>query len=304
LQRCVSCLPATMEMKTAAVDLRMDADWYGRFTGKVGSATECRAKHAEDAKERSFDDAEAMEAGEARCSIYVVLQPPVAEQRLVVVRSNENRISTLMNAAGEVLLMSRVAEDGLRFDIYMSHDGTPPLVSRSWFARADPSEPEPTFALVASNTEHNDWALISLQCDNCAAQGRRRCGARHMMRYQHYLEPVGAGQAFCMDLLCPTRRQDGSRAILCPCCGEAAAAWTKEHTSRRPKWNIKNKSLSLDFRGRATKASAKNFQLESAPGVPLLLYGKVGDNKFVLDYCPPLGMVQAFAASLSVSHWQ
>merc|ERR1740129_1315042 len=196
------------------------------------------------------------------------------------------------------------AVDGSRFDIYVSHDGSPPLVTKSLFARAAPSEPEPTFTLMASDGERNDWALISLQCERCASRGRRRCGMRHMMYTRHYLEPVGAGQAFCMDVLFPTRGESGDRAVVCQNCGDSAASWSAELTSRRPKWNTKHKSLSLDFRGRATMASAKNFQLESsaAPRTPLLLFGKVGAQKFVLDYCSPLGMVQAYAASLSVSH--
>lgn len=293
----------------------MDLEWYSKFTDKVEKVSPgpsaLRDEPAEKlGKERAFDEAEAMEAGEARCTIFTVLQPPVAEQRLVVVRSVEQRVSTLLNAAGETLLMSRAAEDGLRFDIYVSHDGAPPLVARSLFARSAPPEPAPTFTLMASDGERNDWALISLQCERCSSNGKRRCGVRHMMRARHYLEPVGAGQAFCMDVLFPMRIESGARAVFCQSCGCGGSAangrWSPELTSRRPKWNTKHKSLSLDFRGRATMASAKNFQLEStaSPRKPLFLYGKVADNKFVLDYSAPLGMVQAFAAALSVSHWQ
>eukprot|EP00490_Sorites_sp_Unknown_P021316 CAMPEP_0114689138 /NCGR_PEP_ID=MMETSP0191-20121206/64194_1 /TAXON_ID=126664 /ORGANISM="Sorites sp." /LENGTH=49 /DNA_ID= /DNA_START= /DNA_END= /DNA_ORIENTATION= len=48
-------------------------------------------------------------------------------------------------------------------------------------------------------------------------------------------------------------------------------------------------------------ASAKNFQLEAEndPSRVVLLFGKVGVNKFVLDYGHPLGKVQAFAAALT-----
>jgi len=54
-------------------------------------------------------------------------------------------------------------------------------------------------------------------------------------------------------------------------------------------------------------ASAKNFQLEvpDMPGKNKLLFGKVGDNQFVLDYRSPLGAVQAFAAALTAAvHWK
>merc|ERR1719210_1048514 len=97
---------------------------------------------------------------------------------------------------------------------------------------------------------------------------------------------------------------NGSSAVFCDVCGDASAVWAAAISSRRPKWNLKHKSLSLDFRGRATAASAKNFQLENSARAPVLLFGKVEEQKFVLDYSSPLGMVQAYASALSVSHWQ
>jgi hypothetical protein len=71
------------------------------------------------------------------------------------------------------------------------------------------------------------------------------------------------------------------------------------------------KSLTLDFFGRCSKASPKNIQLQF-PGADQtgvsqekvqLLFGKIDDNLFVLDYRQPLGMVQAFAAALSTKDW-
>lgn len=253
-----------------------------------------------------FDAIEAMEAGQVRFTSILALQPAAAEQRLVVTRSREQLVSTLQNAAGEVLLMSKAAANGNRFDIYLSRDGAPPLVSRTFFGKGAPTEPEPSFTMIASDSERNQWALASLQCESCASHGRRRCGTRQVMCVRHYLEPVGAGQAFCMDVFFPAMQDRGVGCVVCGACGGADAAWTQELSSRRPKWNIKNKSLSLDFRGRAKLASAKNFQLEnpSLSQKAFLLFGKVSEDKFVLDYSSPMGMVQAFAAALSVTHWQ
>lgn len=244
-----------------------------------------------------------MEAGEARCMTLLVARPPLVEERLVVVRSPEQRITSLVDAAGQTLLMSKASEDGCQFDIFVSHTGAPPLAPKSFFGRA--VVPEPSFSLVASDSDRNDWVLISRKCERCASRGRRRCGMRHVTRMRHYLEPVGAGQAFCMDVLFPSSSDGASYSVFCDVCGDATAVWSAALTSRRPKWNLKHKSLSLDFRGRATMASAKNFQLESTTSrKPLFLYGKVAEHKFVLDFCYPLGMVQAYAAALSVSHWQ
>jgi len=291
------------------LDMRSDMAWSSQLADKLSSIGS-KSKQSGDAlygEEQwlGFDAAEAMETGQVRFTSILALQPAAMEQRLVVTRSREQLVSTLQNAAGEVLLMSKAAADGNRFDIYLSRDGAPPLVSRSFFGKGAPTEPEPSFMLMASDSERNQWALASLQCESCASHGRRRCGTRQVMCVRHYLEPVGAGQAFCMDVFFPAQEK-GAHRVVCGTCGGADAAWTQELTSRRPKWNIKNKSLSLDFRGRAKLASAKNFQLESASRAqkPCLLYGKVSEDKFVLDYSSPLGMVHAFAAALSVTHWQ
>ncbi|CAE7633291.1 TULP9 [Symbiodinium pilosum] len=77
-------------------------------------------------------------------------------------------------------------------------------------------------------------------------------------------------------------------------------------TTRRPRWNPRQKTLTLDFHGRCSLASAKNFQLEAEGDASrvVLLFGKVEKDRFVLDYGHPLGAVQAFAAALSASHWK
>lgn len=58
----------------------------------------------------------------------------------------------------------------------------------------------------------------------------------------------------------------------------------------------------LDFRGRATKTSSKNFQLvhwdhnSGALGAELALqFGKRGGDEFVLDFAWPLSALQAFS---------
>jgi len=297
-----------MEKKAAMVDMRSDTTWSSQLADKISSigSKSKEAGDVLDGEEQGYDAADAMEAGQVRFTSILAMQPAAVEQRLVVIRSREQLVSTLQNAAGEVLLMSKAAADGNRFDIYLSRDGAPPLVSRSFFGKGAPVEPQPSFTLMASDSERNQWALASLQCERCASHGRRRCGTSQVMCVRHYLEPVGAGQAFCMDVFFPAKQDRGVQCEICGTCSGAEAAWTQALTSRRPKWNIKNKSLSLDFRGRAKLASAKNFQLENASlsQKAFLLYGKVSEDKFVLDYSSPMGMVQAFAAALSVAHWQ
>lgn len=59
----------------------------------------------------------------------------------------------------------------------------------------------------------------------------------------------------------------------------------------------------LNFYGRVTLASVKNFQLveedDDENQKPLLQFGKVGSDVFTMDFRRPLSAVQAFAICLS-----
>jgi len=57
----------------------------------------------------------------------------------------------------------------------------------------------------------------------------------------------------------------------------------------------------LNFKGRVTKASVKNFQLIDSANYDdvLLQFGRVGDNKFNMDFTYPLTPLQAFGICLS-----
>jgi hypothetical protein len=68
-----------------------------------------------------------------------------------------------------------------------------------------------------------------------------------------------------------------------------------------PKWNQRTECYTLNFYGRVSRASAKNFQLVT-PGdseTVYLLFGKIGTESFHLDYRAPLTMFQAFCIALS-----
>eukprot|EP00741_Cyanophora_paradoxa_P025355 tig00000367_g24474.t1 len=72
-----------------------------------------------------------------------------------------------------------------------------------------------------------------------------------------------------------------------------------------PKWNQQIKAYCLDFQGRVTTPSVKNFQLvesstaELAAPPVLLQFGKVGKEEFTMDFTAPLSLVQAFGICLS-----
>lgn len=80
--------------------------------------------------------------------------------------------------------------------------------------------------------------------------------------------------------------------------------------NKAPRWHEHLQCWCLNFHGRVTVASVKNFQLVAAadPNDPtgsrdedtvLLQFGKVDDDIFTMDYRQPLSAFQAFAISLS-----
>jgi tubby and related proteins len=89
--------------------------------------------------------------------------------------------------------------------------------------------------------------------------------------------------------------------------------------NKTPRWHEHLQCWCLNFRGRVTVASVKNFQLvaatqpaagaptpsQAAPAPPpehekvILQFGKVGEDMFTMDYRYPLSTFQAFAICLS-----
>jgi len=71
--------------------------------------------------------------------------------------------------------------------------------------------------------------------------------------------------------------------------------------NRPPKWNEQVGAYVLNFNGRVTMASVKNFQLifEEDDEDVKLQFGRVGKDKFTMDVKHPLTAFQAFAICLS-----
>lgn len=266
-----------MEPDTAA----QDHAWW-----KLG--TQAKVKEKTDASRRSdlgrgFELAEMLELGMGPGLSSSFVEPAEEEQKLTVLCEGKHYHLTDQN--GKILLTAKPFESG--FDIFVPSD-----------------EACPTF-LLRSSQRQESWLLTSVRCEQCEARGARQCGTRELCRMSHYTEMVGDGNAFCMDVELPELRKDGQSHAVCSVCGKDDVGGCVLST-RRPKWNSRQKTLTLDFRGRCSMASAKNFQLEAEndPSQVVLLFGKVGANKFVLDYGHPLGTVQAFAAALTATHWK
>ncbi|KAM5166820.1 tubby-related protein 1 [Callospermophilus lateralis] len=71
--------------------------------------------------------------------------------------------------------------------------------------------------------------------------------------------------------------------------------------NKPPVWNEDSGSYTLNFQGRVTQASVKNFQIihSDDPDYIVLQFGRVAEDAFTLDYRYPLCALQAFAIALS-----
>ncbi|XP_048365487.1 tubby-related protein 3 [Sphaerodactylus townsendi] len=71
--------------------------------------------------------------------------------------------------------------------------------------------------------------------------------------------------------------------------------------NKAPVWNDDTQSYVLNFHGRVTQASVKNFQIvhENDPDYIVMQFGRVAEDVFTLDFNYPLCALQAFAIGLS-----
>ncbi|XP_037534768.1 tubby-related protein 1 [Nematolebias whitei] len=71
--------------------------------------------------------------------------------------------------------------------------------------------------------------------------------------------------------------------------------------NKTPVWNEETASHVLNFNGRVTQASVKNFQIVHSKDLDYIVmqFGRIADDIFTLDYNYPMCAVQAFAIALS-----
>lgn len=71
--------------------------------------------------------------------------------------------------------------------------------------------------------------------------------------------------------------------------------------NKPPRWNEQVNAYVLNFNGRVTMASVKNFQLVDPDehNIIVLQFGRVGKEEFTMDMHYPISPLQAFAITLS-----
>ncbi|XP_037804882.1 tubby protein homolog [Penaeus monodon] len=74
-----------------------------------------------------------------------------------------------------------------------------------------------------------------------------------------------------------------------------------ELCNKTPVWNDDTQSYVLNFHGRVTQASVKNFQIvhESDVEYIIMQFGRVAEDVFTMDYRYPMCALQAFGIALS-----
>ena len=71
--------------------------------------------------------------------------------------------------------------------------------------------------------------------------------------------------------------------------------------NKPPRWNEQVNAYVLNFNGRVTMASVKNFQLVDPDehNTVVLQFGRVGKDEFTMDMHYPVSPLQAFAVTMS-----
>ncbi|KAK6644879.1 hypothetical protein RUM43_001155 [Polyplax serrata] len=68
--------------------------------------------------------------------------------------------------------------------------------------------------------------------------------------------------------------------------------------NKAPMWNENSQVYQLDFGGRVTQESAKNFQIEFK-GKQVMQFGRIDGNAYTLDFQYPFSVLQAFSVALA-----
>lgn len=113
-----------------------------------------------------------------------------------------------------------------------------------------------------------------------------------------------------MKVAVPRLGSDGRRSVFQPekedegMQSRLKAGYTQDMVlmiNKPPKWNEHVGAYVLNFNGRVTMASVKNFQLVTAEDheTVLLQFGRTGKETFSMDYQWPLSPLQAFSICLS-----
>jgi hypothetical protein len=240
-----------------------------------------------------------MEKGLARESSEEYTQPlPQTNdlQRFYVERSASKLQYRLYRDSGEFLMYADVKMEKMEVLFYL-YD---PSDKTSLF---DPERPAFSMSYNAQKTE---WALSHFHEEknlrySPGGQHEKRREAQEVAFAFHSKMEVGSGVNHTMDAnIASSPNEVGSDSD-----DGSAAQIIHKLVTKTAQWHEELQTLVLNFRGRQVVPSAKNFQLALAerPNRTVCQHGKIGKDKFALDFRCPMNISQAFALSVSTLFW-
>jgi len=265
--------------------------------------------------ERAFEIADTLEMGLAREIVTDFMHPLRRSSKLWrfnVVRSDDRLQYRLFSDEGDFLMYAHACLEARKVQFFLYNPVAGEVAERS-SSLFDPSRP--AFSMTW-NEARTEWRLVQEKCENCQFSPKHLscacCGKQQVGFVRHSRTAIGDGIFNCMEAHVPGLYADESRVIWCPklgrddlgadsgCDGESQQLVTKA-----PAWNDEVESLVLDFKARNVMSSAKNFQLAFGhrPEHVICQYGKIGPDKFSLDFRYPLSCVQSFGMSLTTMFW-
>jgi len=150
------------------------------------------------------------------------------------------------------------------------------------------------------------WSLLESALDARGIGWEPREQLAEVTHSKELMHPASSTQAHVMTVELPL--SDSRDVTWCPRNPRQADANDALILENRlPTWNKKSRTMVLDFNGRVKKASAKNFQLcargKRDKSSVILQYGKLEDERYILDFKRPLSAIQALGIALTVKGW-
>jgi len=197
------------------------------------------------------------------------MRPPKWEHHLRVKVAKDGAEHRLTDEEGELKLVARRRKD-YRIDIYLSSEGTDGSAS----------------FMMTFDEDRTEFRLMRVPRKACESDGKDQ----ELLRITQTIEEIGRGKCIYMDV---TVHDHDTGAF-------------HQLGSKRPVWNKRLKSLTMDFGGRCDQASPRNFQMcpVDDEDTSLMFFGKTGSNTFSMDYIEPLGTLHAFAVAIATEHWE
>jgi hypothetical protein len=268
--------------------------------------------HESDDCERAFDIADTLEQGLA-CEVVTDFMHPLRRSsklwRFNMVRSEDKLQYHLFTEEGFFLMYAQALPEARKIQFYLYNPDDEELASLFNASR-------PAFTM-SWNESRTEWRIVQERCENCQFSPRHlscECSGKQQVAFiRHFQRQEDESIFNLMEVRTPSLLSNDSRVVWCPKLGrgDLGAEFLKETcewqqlVTKAPVWNDAVGSLVLDFKGRTVIPSAKNFQLScgSSQDQVVCQCGKIGNDKFSVDFKYPLSVIQAFGISLTTIFW-